>query len=36
MQQYEKNLGNEVELLMKDGTKLQGLLKSATMKRIKS
>jgi ribosome maturation factor RimP len=33
-QQYEKNLGKEVELLMKDGAKLQGILKSATDKEL--
>jgi len=34
MQQYEKNLGKEVELLMKDGAKLQGILKSASAKEL--
>ncbi|MDR1679109.1 MAG: ribosome assembly cofactor RimP [Prevotellaceae bacterium] len=29
LKQYEKNLGNEVEVLSKDGRKLSGILKSA-------
>ncbi len=30
MQQYINNIGNEVEILLKDGKKLKGVLKDAT------
>jgi ribosome maturation factor RimP len=30
LRQYQKNIGNEVEMLLKNGTKLTGILKDAT------
>jgi ribosome maturation factor RimP len=30
LRQYQKNIGNEVEMLLKNGTKLTGILKEAT------
>ena len=34
LRQYVKNIGNEVEMLLKSGTKLTGILKSADENRV--
>ena len=34
LRQYVENVGNEVEMLLKSGTKLTGVLKSADEKRV--
>ena len=35
LRQYVKNIGNEVEMLLKNGSKLTGVLKSAVEKKVK-
>jgi len=34
LRQYQKNIGNEVEMLLKNGTKLTGILKAADEKEV--